>query len=933
MPNEFFQNCERDDAGHCQSSGGGGKPTRKQTAAERRRALYESTFARDPGAGPTPPRVPPSPLVLAGGGAGDKLAGIVRTLDQAGGGHNLVPLTALRQALAEAGVTDRAAQDQAIHQARVAGLITLSALEGRYGLSEEERAAAIKDETGAQLGLVSLRKALVPPSPFRGRRGLIGTTGIKSADSYFAHCERDAGGRCLPSGRGGAAAPGNPPGGRQRPQGTLGQGRQQAHQQARKQAWQAVLSGGMKAGQAAKQVAQRIGQAAWSKLPPKVQHSLARTWSAAKRVEHIAMKGFTKGKELAMAVASERGLSREHVEKVGKIIAIADQALTWSGATFAAGAAVGGVLTGKVAAYLPVASLAYVAYSGARNPFALVRAARATLRHSAASGGTVAHKALALEELRDAVEVLLERAGDEWFLALVHAAWDEVHDLAEAVRLAEEASATSGEKSLPPWSVKSNVPGTTSPGGPSAEHPMGKDTTRYGTGKRDGMSSKPARTGGPHYLTGPMRALQQTLSALAPRIEDVPPEVRRAALYFAADQYRHHAHALGQVNARKVLAAASLLAAAPLPGADPRAFVLVEGSYLACEHAQLKDNTDPPSANDKQLAGAALEVLRGWYLALGAGMPHLDPDLARQALALAVGDGEDGGGGDSFSGEQLDGKDPANDGRVVPRGTTQENGKRFAQVRPSLRVPPSPFRGRGKSLPYDSKGSWFSDCPRDDHGRCLPKGAAGGGKAGGSAPAPPSGEPRQARPQAKHVAKLSHFTSPAIKRRITHALRNEAEFSEATGGWNVPDSAAFDVVIAVNPGGEFVDKPDRLRSLLRQREDALRRLKTDPEGPQAQELRQWLDSHQVYAVEVKTLWTAANDKVRMSPKATARKERYAERVGATSATVVFDDRKGKKHSGNRLYVKQGVGTLRLADAHAVGGFDEALEKLLGGEKT
>jgi hypothetical protein len=1228
MSNDFFENCSRDDQGRCRAGGGpGGKPGRKPSKQERRRALYEATQYRE--RDPVPPQVPPRPSASApsSGAHAEQLAGLVRQLDARNGEHNLISLVALRQALAEAGVTGREQQDHAIQQARKAGLITLSALEGRQGTSEEERAAAVREE-GTQLGYVSVRKMLppsplrrtkalpqVPPSPFRRGRpptprvrlvdahqvrnrspdlqefGNVGThqqfhaippgevwlsdrvpagerpylvaqaqaelqanaagqnedasygfgltvaraerarrrparpshddvppdvyverlgtvtdedgeqvavwlvdgelirdvfkvdfaqggngmvysftpanevwiedqtdpgerdlillhelterremkqerlnydraheaaskiefqarqrRGTKAAE-FFAICERTPEGWCKPAGGGGAGGtrPATPAG-RQPPATTRAASAARnvartsatntataparpaaanaARRQAAKQAWGAVLSGGMKAGAAAKQVARRIGTAAWVKLPPRAQRTLARTWSAAKVIEHKLMIGFHKAQEMVEAVARERGLPAEHAAKVAKIAALVDQSAAWSGASFVAGAAAGGVLGGKLLSYVPVASLAYLSYSTARNPWATLRAAKQLPRKT---GGTTARKGLSVhdaEALRDAIVTLLERAGDELFLAAVAAVWDEVHDLGQAVRLAEQALAAEphgpadeddlgddpgewpgleedqgegqdqdqGDKGLPRWSIKSNVPGVSTAGGPSQDHPMGRnltkppDASRYlNVGKLKKPPGGPANKRGqgqpPVYLTGPLRRLQQALGPLADTVNRLPLEVRQRAQRYAAEQLHRFGQEVGPFRSRQLLAAAALLAAAPLPGADPRAAALVEGALKAC---QLRRDADVRnlkalgiSAPSADLAGAVVSILASWYATLGVRPPCLPPGLVEQALAL-VNEGEDGDQGLSANARRAH----QGDGRVVPRGTTYPGqGLRRAVPRgtphpdqavrralyggvrwPALTVPPSPFRHRKGLGRYLTKDSYFRTCERDRGGRCLPSGAAGGGQAGAAAPAPPEAEsPKARRPGAKYVAKLSRFTSPAVKRRIAHALKNEAEFAEAAGGWNVPDSAAFDVIVAVDPGGEFIDKPDRLRSLLRQREDARRRLKADPEGPQAGELQGWLDSHTVVAVEIKTLWTAAADKVRMSPKAVRRKERYAERVGATSATLIFDDRRGRKHSGNRLYLKAGVGTARLDQAEAVEDFSGVLDKLLQGE--
>jgi hypothetical protein len=63
-------------------------------------------------------------------------------LDRARGGHNLVSLVTLRQALA----VDRAMFDAGLERLRRDGRYVLSAAEGRHGISDEERAAGVLEE-------------------------------------------------------------------------------------------------------------------------------------------------------------------------------------------------------------------------------------------------------------------------------------------------------------------------------------------------------------------------------------------------------------------------------------------------------------------------------------------------------------------------------------------------------------------------------------------------------------------------------------------------------------------------------------------------------------------------------------------------------------------------------------------------------------------
>lgn len=75
-----------------------------------------------------------------------------RSLDQQEGGHNFVSLTALRRALP----LERPDFDRELRGLRAAGRYSLSAAEGRHGLTEEDRAAGIMED-GTLLLYVSKR--------------------------------------------------------------------------------------------------------------------------------------------------------------------------------------------------------------------------------------------------------------------------------------------------------------------------------------------------------------------------------------------------------------------------------------------------------------------------------------------------------------------------------------------------------------------------------------------------------------------------------------------------------------------------------------------------------------------------------------------------------------------------------------------------------
>jgi hypothetical protein len=174
----------------------------------------------------------------------------------------------------------------------------------------------------------------------------------------------------------------------------------------------------------------------------------------------------------------------------------------------------------------------------------------------------------------------------------------------------------------------------------------------------------------------------------------------------------------------------------------------------------------------------------------------------------------------------------------------------------------------------------------------------------------------------KSVRRLMRFTSAAVRRRVLHGLRNELQLAEALGGLNLPDSEAADVVLIVGPAGELVTDHKAVLSFLRVREDAVRRAaKMTPEEVQAAGLGAVL-SAPLYLLECKTLITSARGQVRVSRHARGRKRAWARRYAAPFGTVIFDDRRGAKYSGNRLYYRPDVGTTSLSRAFPVGSFGD-----------
>jgi hypothetical protein len=344
---------------------------------------------------------------------------------------------------------------------------------------------------------------------------------------------------------------------------------------------------------------------------------------------------------------------------------------------------------------------------------------------------------------------------------------------------------------------------------------------------------------------------------------------------------------------------------------------------------------------DQQLAEAVLAILAEWYASIGQELPEgYTADLTRQALALVSGADQVEGGDAGGAAHHVEAEDPsACKVRYTrpDRGEGQGRGRapyHRGVRRPAAFVPPSPFRHRKGLPPYRTKDSWFARCPRDKFGRCLPKGQ--GDQGGASAPAGAEGDgdgqaaAPKARARTKVVRRLERFTSPAIRRRILHGLRNEGQLADAVGGLNLPDSEPADVVVLVTPGGEMVTNRDTVLSHLRQREDALKRLARAPGSPQADQLREWLKGHRLTFIEVKTLLVQQAGVVRMSAGAVARKRRWERRYGARFSTVIMDDRRGRKHSGSRLHFFAGLGNVRLTDATPVADFAGIADRIMGG---
>jgi hypothetical protein len=231
------------------------------------------------------------------------------------------------------------------------------------------------------------------------------------------------------------------------------------------------------------------------------------------------------------------------------------------------------------------------------------------------------------------------------------------------------------------------------------------------------------------------------------------------------------------------------------------------------------------------------------------------------------------------------------------------------------------------------------DHPRASDGRFGDKPGVHGGAGGAAATA---ARPRTSKARAaKRVAKLDRFTNAAVRRKVLHGLRNEKQLSDAIDGHNLPDSEPADVAFGVTPEGELLTHPGATREFLARREAAVKLLRdVEAHGGarqfhSASALEAIRKAEEVVAAplhffEVKSLVTQKGaGAVHMSAKARRRKEAWEERYAAPFHTVAFDDRRGHKHSGHRLYYRRGVGSVRLSAMEKVADFDELMARAGG----
>jgi hypothetical protein len=192
--------------------------------------------------------------------------------------------------------------------------------------------------------------------------------------------------------------------------------------------------------------ATRFRDAGYEKLSTKMQKRVDRVWSAVKYIEHKVMIGFSKGRQLAEESARERGIPKESVDKLGKVLSTIDVISAWTVNMPVTLVATGSMTAAKVASWVPVASLSYVAYSTSRNPLATIRAAKSLMKKGKEGvkmvrGITIKGNSYRRDDVADALASGMQKAGDQldWYLALVSSALDEMPEQPlEAIRTADE---------------------------------------------------------------------------------------------------------------------------------------------------------------------------------------------------------------------------------------------------------------------------------------------------------------------------------------------------------------------------------------------------------------------------------------------------------------------------------------------------------------
>jgi hypothetical protein len=208
-----------------------------------------------------------------------------------------------------------------------------------------------------------------------------------------------------------------------------------------------------------------------AKLPGWLQTPVMGAYHVGKTATKAAFITWTAGQAFAERVAKERGMSAEEARKFRGTLTAMDvfsfkplSAVLHYGVGLHAGAL-------SAVSLIPPASAAYLAHSTAKHPYATYAAAKGVVRDTIArlAGGigkkkepttpepvvakdyTDEQEAIALANTNKVADALRDHSYEDWYIALLHVALDEVEDVGRAI---EVANAAYGEVSSDPSNGK-----------------------------------------------------------------------------------------------------------------------------------------------------------------------------------------------------------------------------------------------------------------------------------------------------------------------------------------------------------------------------------------------------------------------------------------------------------------------------------------------
>jgi hypothetical protein len=192
--------------------------------------------------------------------------------------------------------------------------------------------------------------------------------------------------------------------------------------------------------------------------------------------------------------------------------------------------------------------------------------------------------------------------------------------------------------------------------------------------------------------------------------------------------------------------------------------------------------------------------------------------------------------------------------------------------------------------------------PRDESGRWTTGGGGGHGGADQGEGRQRQRHPMPPREREKRFRMAKRYRSPAVRRLVLAGVAREGQVAAAVRGVNLLDSEPADVVVARDANGEAVSTVEGVRKVMAQREHAVKVLRSKQSTAEQKAAAEKVLGQVFELIEVKTILRSPRNAVRMTSAAKRRKERWRERFGAEFHVVALDDRRGKRHTGHRVYV-------------------------------